>query len=237
MARTSADYPGFPADLTPEYDATVARISEVEAQIDALATELSTLRQQRRAALDLYAETIEHPATLLDLTSLSNVAHRKVAAAVKTLHPRLYDYEKPIITNWLDVDENGHPNNKPVQIVAARVSLMRKDGREVSAQDSHALAAALIEFAHTYTPNPIGLLPEVGLGDHTGMVQAVFTTENSDSPTIWYTPDGTHAAYYTDTHNGLTGYMEPATGTLVEMLHRVIRDANSRDIEDDEHDW
>lgn len=231
---TAVDLPGFPSDLAAEFDHNQSQIDQMQNKVDALNACIRLMREENRASLDLYAENLDDHATLMALVGRSDVAYRKVSADLRTIHPRLYDYEKPLVTDWLNTDEQGNPREKPIQLISARVSLMTRNRRPATMDDANDIAAALIEFARRYNPTPVGLLPEWGMGDHTGMVQACFTTENADSPVIWYTPDGTDAAYYPDTSNGFTGYIDAATGTLADMLCRAIRDANSRDLEADD---
>jgi hypothetical protein len=234
----AADLPGFPADLADEFDNATARLAEIEQQVDALNAERAPLRAQRQAALDLYAETTDDPATLLTIATKTSVAHRKVEAHVRSLHPRLFSYNQPYMTDWNDMDEAGKPKTKPVMLTGTNLALMPRQGRTATTDDAKDIAAALIEFARIYTPNPVGLLPEWGMGDHTGMVHCDIITEHDQSPTIWYAPDGKRAAYYDDTTNGHTGYTEPVTGTLVEVLRHAITDA-ARPVPDDEngYDW
>lgn len=222
MARTSADYPGFPADLAPEFDAAVARIAEIHAQMDALRDELKPLITQREAALDLYAQTIDDPVVLLSLRGSSQSARDKILADVRALHPYMYEVNEYLVHDW---DETGKPKGETIRLVGPHVSLMHHRDKYPSANQSGPLAEALIAFARAYVPNPVGLLPEWGMGDHTGMIQCDLLTEHDNSPVIWYTPDGARAAYYDDTTNGHTGWETPIEGTLTEVLARAIKDA------------
>lgn len=232
MARTSADYPGFPADLAPEFDATIARIAEIHAQMDALRDELKPLIAAREATLDLYAETTDDPAALLALADASKVAFDKVEAHIRSLHSRMYSFSQYLFHDW---DENGKPNGETVVLTGPHVSLMRHRDRPLTASQAGPLADALVEFARAYVPEPIGLLPEWEMGDHIGMVQCDFVTEHGDHPVVWYTPDGTRAVYYPDTTNGHTGYTS-RTGTLAAVLRLAIDDA-ARPVIDDDANW
>lgn len=230
MSRASDRYPGFPSDLAAEFDTASARITEIQSQMDALRKELKPLIDQREAAVALYAETTDDPTALLALARTSTVAHRKVEAHLRTLHPYFYSYNQYHLNTW---DENGEPKSEPVVLTGPHVSLMQHRNRPLVAEQAEPLAAALIEFARAYVPNPVGLLPEWGMGDHTGMIQADILTEHHGSPVVWYTPDGTHAAYYPDTTNGHTGWDDPRTGTLTDVLAYAITEAR-RPVEDDD---
>lgn len=232
MPRTAADFPGFPADLATEFDATTARITAIQTQMDALRDELKPLQDAQRAALDLYAESTDDQAALLSLVDRSQIAFRKVEAHIRTLHPYMYSFSQYLFPAW---DDNGKPKGKTVVLTGPHVSLMRHRDRPLTTSQAGPLADALIEFARIYVPDPIGLLPEWEMGDHTGMVQCDFVTEHGDSPAVWYTPDGTHAIYYPDTTNGHTGYSS-RTGTLAAVLRVAIDDA-ARPIAEDDRDW
>lgn len=230
MPRTAADYPGFPSDLATEFDTTTARITEIHAQIAVLREELRPLIAAREAALDLYAETTDDPAALLALADASTIAHRKILAHLRTLHPYLYSYNQYHLNTW---DDEGNQTSQPTVLTGPHVSLTRHRDRPLNVDQSGPLAAALVEFAHAYNPDPIGLLPEWGMGDHTGMIQADILTEHHGSPVLWYTTDGTQAAYYPDTNNGHTGWDDPTTGTLADVLAYAITEAR-RPVEDDD---
>lgn len=231
MARTSADYPGFPADLAVEFDAATARIDEIRAQMDALGAELTPLLDQRRVALDLYAETVDDPATLLALSRASTVARTKFIADVRALHPYLYEVNEYLFHDW---DENGKPKGETIALLGPHVSLMHRSDRLPSPKQAAPLAKALVAFAARYNPTPVGLLPEWGMGDHTGMLHCDLLTEHDNAPVIWYTPDGSRAVYYADTTNGHTGWEVPIEGTLTEVLTHAIKDA-AKPI--DPYDW
>lgn len=230
MSRTSADLPGFPAELAAEFDAATARMDEIYAQIDALREELTPLAAQRKAAVDLYAETTDDPVTLLALSNTSKVARDKVLADVRALHPYMYEVNEYLIPDW---DDDGKPKGAPTVLIGPHVSLMQHSKRPLDPAQAETLSEALVAFAARYVPDPTGLLPEWGMGAHPGMIQCDLLTEHDDRPVIWYSPDGEHAAYYQHATNGHTGYSGPITDTLTAVLRRAINDA-ARPVRSDE---
>ena len=230
MSRASDRYPNFPTELATEFNTACARITDIHTQIDALRAELRPLLTQREAALDLYAETTDDPTALLALFNTSRIASAKVEAHLRTLHPYMYSLNQYLMN---DLDEHGNSTGDTIVLTGPHISLTH-NRNNLSLRQAKPLAAALVKFAHTYVPNPIGLLPRWGIGDHTTMIQCDILTEHDETPVIWYTPDGTHAAYYPDTNNGHTGHENPITGTLADMLTRAINDA-AREVS--EWDW
>ena len=199
-------------ELADDLAALRAAERDLEERIAPLIAERVRLRQEADAIYQMAEEQDVSDAGLVALAALDR-GYERLRAESSALHPYIWEF-----TRWApDPDDDRFLGlHGAWKYLGVHISLMRpyRDQDALDPAQGESLAAALVTFAERFVPE----FPEAG--DFPGMVFAEILVTDDYRPGIWYSRDGSQAAFVTDRRH----FGEPeASGTLAEVCAAAIK--------------